>query len=280
MNSVRSFIDSKSTKKEYNFTNTAVLFGNPNYDSNVNLDQLEESRYFANSRDISSLLKDTLNRGGRVRALPGTKLEVDYISKTLNKNNWSVSLRTSNNASENALKNIKSPRVLHLATHGYFLEDIKLDQNSNKIVLGMNSSQVFTNPLLRSGLFFAGVNKTLNNQNVGGDGILTAYEASLLNLKNTELVVLSACETARGELKNGEGVYGLRKAIFDAGANNVMMSLWKVDDKVTQEFMTTFYTYWLEDKMSIREAFKATRSFIKSKYPQPYYWGAFILVSK
>ena len=88
---------------------------------------------------------------------------------------------------------------------------------------------------------------------------------------------MSACETAKGEQKTGEGVYGLRKAISDAGAEYVMMSLWKVDDKVTQEFMTTFYTYWLEDKMSIREAFKSTRSTIKSKYPQPYYWGAFIL---
>ena len=114
----------------------------------------------------------------------------------------------------------------------------------------------------------------------GENGILTAYEASFLNLENTELVVMSACETAKGEQKTGEGVYGLRKAISDAGAEYVMLSLWKVDDKVTQEFMTTFYTYWMEDKMSIREAFKSTRSTIKSKYPQPYYWGAFILVGR
>ena len=168
-----------------------------------------------------------------------------------------------------------------MATHGYFLEDIEQDHEDDRM-LGMDRNKVIENPMLRSGLLFAGANATLSGtrDEEGENGILTAYEASFLNLENTELVVMSACETAKGEQKTGEGVYGLRKAISDAGAEYVMMSLWKVDDKVTQEFMTTFYTYWLEDKMSIREAFKSTRSTIKSKYPQPYYWGAFILVGR
>ena len=87
-----------------------------------------------------------------------------------------------------------------------------------------------------------------------------------------ELIVITGASSGIGE--------ATAKAFSNAGAENTIMSLWKVDDKVTQEFMTTFYTYWLEDKMSIREAFKSTRSFIKSKYPQPYYWGAFILVGR
>jgi CHAT domain-containing protein len=91
---------------------------------------------------------------------------------------------------------------------------------------------------------------------------------------------LSACETGKGEEKNSEGVYGLRKAFSDAGAQNIIMSLWKVDDKVTQEFMSRFYEIWLNEKTTIREAFHRTQLEIKARYPQPYYWGAFILVGE
>jgi CHAT domain-containing protein len=135
--------------------------------------------------------------------------------------------------------------------------------------------------MLRSGLLFTGANKTLKGESSNGEnGLLSAAEASLLDLRETELVVLSACETGKGEVKNSEGVYGLRKAFSDAGAQNIIMSLWKVDDKVTQEFMSSFYDIWLNDKTSIRETFNKTQLEIKAKYPQPYYWGAFILVGE
>jgi histidinol phosphatase-like enzyme len=84
--------------------------------------------------------------------------------------------------------------------------------------------------------------------------------------------------TGKGEETNSEGVYGLRKAFSDAGAQNIIMSLWKVDDKVTQEFMSRFYEIWLNDKTTIRQAFNRTQLEIKAKYPEPYYWGAFILI--
>ena len=147
--------------------------------------------------------------------------------------------------------------------------------------MGMETQKVVENPLLRSGLLFAGANKTLKGDStkVSENGILTAYEASYLNLKGTELVVLSACETGKGDVKNGEGVFGLRKSIADAGAKNIIMSLWKVDDKVTQEFMSTFYENWLTGT-TIREAFTKTQHYIKDKYPQPYYWGAFVLIGE
>ena len=134
---------------------------------------------------------------------------------------------------------------------------------------------------MRSGLLFTGANNTLKGQelNHGDNGILTAYETSVLNLQNTELVVLSACETGKDEIKNGEGVYGLRKGFVEAGAKHIIMSLWKVDDKVTQEFMTTFYEIWLNGT-NLKEAFTQTQEKIKVKYPQPYYWGAFILVGE
>ncbi|MDC0302284.1 CHAT domain-containing protein, partial [bacterium] len=216
----------------------------------------------------------------RADPLPATKTEIETIEATMSKNNWEVRSFMQEQASESNFKKQHSPRVLHVATHGYFFEDIPMEKDQMRF-MGMDRERVVQDPMLRSGLLLAGANKALaGEESEGENGLLSASEASLLDLSETELVVLSACETGRGEIKNSEGVYGLRKVFSNAGAENTIMSLWKVDDKVTQEFMTTFYTYWLEDKMSIREAFKSTRSFIKSKYPQPYYWGAFILVGR
>jgi CHAT domain-containing protein len=108
-------------------------------------------------------------------------------------------------------------------------------------------------------------------------GILTAYEAMNLNFDNTELVVLSACETGRGEVQAGEGVYGLQRAFLIAGADAVIMSLFKVNDEVTQKLMMHFYVNWLKtgDK---RKSFIEAKKAIKSEYDSPIYWGAFIMI--
>ena len=225
---------------------------------------------------------DSLTRGGlRASPLPATKVEVEQIAKSFLENGWQVNEYLGDNASETNIKQEFSPRVLHIATHGYFFEDIPMDKNANDRFLGMDRQRVVQDPMLRSGLLLTGANKTLQGDKVDGEnGLLSAAEASLLDLRGTELVVLSACETGKGEVKNSEGVYGLRKAFSDAGAANTIMSLWKVDDKVTQEFMTRFYEIWLEEQTTIRDAFNRTQLEIKAKYPQPYYWGAFVLVGR
>ena len=281
VNSGRSFVQGRTKSAPTYSNNSATLIGFPNY--NDSLTAMAFSDMIGYSRDLNPSTIDSLTRGGfSLSNLPGTKTEVEAIEKSLSSNKWNVDLLTANQATETTLKKSNSPRVLHIATHGYFMSDLEIEKDVDTRLLGMERKNVIENPLLRSGLFFAGANQTLKGEVIdnGDNGILTALEASFLNLQETELVVLSACETGRGEVKNGEGVYGLRKAFTDAGAQNIIMSLWKVDDKVTQEFMTTFYSNWLVDKSTIRVAFNKTQLEIKAKYPQPYYWGAFILVGE
>jgi CHAT domain-containing protein len=280
VNSARDFVLSKEGEKKTYSSNTASLYGFANFDGNATV-SADTSDIFASTRDLNSFWLDSLTRGGmKAKPLPATKIEVENISSTLKSKGWQVKNYLADNASETNIKKEASPRILHVATHGYFFQDIPLENDNNRF-LGMDRQQVVQDPMLRSGLLLTGANKTLKGESTTGEnGLLSAAEASLLDLRETELVVLSACETGKGEIKNSEGVYGLRKAFADAGAQNIIMSLWKVDDKVTQEFMSRFYEIRLNDKTSIREAFNKTQLEIKAKYPQPYYWGAFILVGE
>jgi len=180
-------------------------------------------------------------------------------------------------ALEEVLKGMSgAPRVLHLATHGFFCEDVEI---------GIQGG--FENPLLRCGLALTGANCVMDkggkDESRKEDGILTAFEVSGLNLVGTELVTLSACETGVGEVKNGEGVYGLRRAFQHAGARSIMMSLWKVRDRETCELMEGFYQNWLGGQ-SKREALRQSALKIlasqreKHQAGHPYLWGAFVLL--
>jgi len=193
-------------------------------------------------------------------------------------------LKKGHEATEESFKNIgtnnsASPRILHIATHGYFFNDPKLNSGSLS-----NSETVFKisdHPMLRSGLILAGGNLAWQGkQTLEGreDGILTAYEISQMNLSNTELVVLSACETGLGDIQGNEGVYGLQRAFKIAGAKYLIMSLWQVPDKQTSLLMTTFYKKWLEDKMTIPDAFHAAQKQLRDGGLEPYYWAGFVLV--
>jgi CHAT domain-containing protein len=144
-------------------------------------------------------------------------------------------------------------------------------------------------PMLRSGLYFAGANRTLAGKVSVADldnGILTALEAANLDLRGTELVVLSACNTGQGDVKNAEGVFGLRRALEEAGAQEVLMSLWSVPDEETQDLMKSFYGKWLsgvEVHAALKEAQVEIREKVKASHggrDLPYFWGAFVLVGR
>ena len=128
--------------------------------------------------------------------------------------------------------------------------------------------------MIRSGLVLSDI---IVPSNMKEDGVLTAYEVTSLNLDSTYLVVLSACETGLGEIKNGEGVYGLQRGFNVAGARYLLMSLWKVDDFATSMLMGQFYNNWLKTG-NIHQAFTDAQQFVRADYPHPYYWGSFILL--
>ncbi|MEO5647866.1 MAG: CHAT domain-containing protein, partial [Chitinophagaceae bacterium] len=199
-------------------------------------------------------------------------------------NKFSISVISGINASEESIKALNgkaSPAVLHIATHGFFFPDPKDKDGIHRKF--ETSGKVFKqsdNPLFRSGLLLAGANNAWQNKAIEGveDGILTSYEVSNLYLPNTKLVVLSACETGLGDIQGSEGVYGLQRAFKMAGVQNLIMSLWKVPDAETAEFMQKVYKNLFAGK-NIGDAFYHAQTIMKNKYRgNPNKWAAWVLV--
>ena len=202
--------------------------------------------------------------------LVGTEREAQTIKSFFPE----VVLLTRAEATEAHLKHTAAPRLLHIATHGFFLTD-ELPAADARGTRAISATAKVENPLLRSGLALAGAN--LPRKGGEDDGILTALEATGLNLWGTRLVVLSACDTGVGEVKNGEGVYGLRRAFVLSGAETLVMSLWPVSDYVTREMMIGYYK-GLKQGQGRGEALRQVQlSMLKHKgRKHPFYWASFI----
>ncbi len=211
-----------------------------------------------------------------IEQLPGTKVEVDAINKLLAGSGYKVEELLQQQASETNLKATHDVSVLHIATHGYFLKDAE----RASWPIGVHADYAKDNVLLRSGLMLtgaAGQDHALQGLDNNNNGIITSYEAMNMNLKGTRLVVLSACETGLGEIKSGEGVYGLQRAFLAAGAEAIIMSLWKVDDAATQQLMNHFYANWIKSG-NRQKAFKEAQLQLMQKFKEPLYWGAFVMM--
>jgi tetratricopeptide (TPR) repeat protein len=260
------------TEKKY-----AVLFGNPDYHAVIKVD----TQAIALNNTILNAMKNRLQtpsialaiRGdderGCCQSLPGAEKEVRTIAALLQQNNWQTDTFLLAKATEAELRSTVKPTVLHIATHAGYL-------TKNK--------EGYTDGLQAAWLHLAGaqawVEQSDSVRSANAEGVLIGSEAALLDLQGTELVVLSACETGRGTVRNAEGVYGLQRAFRMAGAKAVLSTLWKVRDDATQFFMTTFYTEWLKDGTTKQAALRKAQLILQndSRYNAPFFWGAFVLL--
>ena len=244
----------KLSKKSKNVNQFALVIADPSF--NI----IENIAYKNN--DKFQPIKISQQRSGdllslRWPLLPGTAIEGKTISEILDSQ-----LLTKNKATVSAIQKLEMPKIIHIASHAYFLPNQKNNEN----------------PLLRSGIVLAGANEP--ELNPLDDGYLTALEVTKLNWQGTELVVISGCESGKGDIRSGEGIYGLKRAIAVAGARSSVLSLWKVDDIATADFMEKFYQK-LKDGMGRSEALAETQKEFKNhsilRFRHPYYWAAFQL---
>lgn len=283
LNSTAALVN--QTQQFLSLSDKIQLYGGIEYDADTaELKKLTVSNKINNSgmRSVSG----DFTRGNTFRYLPGTAEEVREIKKQADIAKINASILTGIYATEesfNMLNGLASPSILHVATHGFFFPDPANDPRDSiqkKFQISGKGFRQSVNPLMRAGLLFAGANNTWKGQFMDGmeDGIVTAYETSNRYLPNTKLVVLSACETALGDIQGSEGVYGLQRAFTIAGAKNLVMSLWKVPDEETSAFMKAFYRNMF-NKQSVSDSFYSAQKLMKAKYRNdPYKWAAWVLI--
>ncbi len=251
--------------------------------SNTKVLAENDKRQPLNTKDVAVLFGNPIFQKaekGNLAPLPGAEKEVKDLEKLLTKKGWVADTKIEEYATERAVKSMANPRVFHIATHGFFVEEEKIDMKEETLK-EMGLRPAFDNTLLKSGLVmdFGGdllMSEEPMNFNKK-DGLLTAYEAMNLSMEKTDLVVLSACETGRGDVGAGEGVYGLQRSLIVAGARTVIMSLFKVSDEATQKLMLKFYEKWIETGDKRRSFVEAKRE-MKKEYKSPIYWGAFVMI--
>lgn len=269
-------------KKNESRHDNAVLYGGLRYD--VGKDELiAESRAGDYHPTFTSRAFTAADSRYGVKYLPGTLKEVEEIAQCFTS---STRLITDINGTEESFKSLAGSAIdiIHLATHGFFWSEEDAQRRDYVAFLNpLNRKDQSSEDkaLMRSGLFFSGANIGLKGEELPDDvedGTLTALELSNMNLGHVDMVVMSACESGLGET-TGEGVFGLQRGFKLAGANTLLMSLWKVDDTATQMLMTEFYKHYLSGKSKQMSLHLAQESLRKSnEYSAPQYWAAFIML--
>jgi CHAT domain-containing protein/Flp pilus assembly protein TadD len=264
---------------------SAVLYGGLEYNIDADTMHREALAYNVSKTETgrSSVLPADGTRGDGWDFLGGSLNEIMAIERLLKGKQIRVILYSGVKGNKESFKALNGKRtsIIHLATHGFFMEEIEKDHEKQKRLERLGGGQgAFENPLLRSGLILAGGNNAWNDKAVEGveNGILFADDVAKMNLLGTELVALSACVTALGKVNNSEGVFGLQRAFKLAGAQTLIMSLWKVNDDATAILMNTFYQEWLFSGKSKQAALKEAQKKVRAVYPDPYYWAAFVMM--
>lgn len=297
LSSTREVIDLKAplrtTEKFF-----ASLYGGIDYESSKPTKSAENKTVSNASLKYSisqhRAMIDSLDlRGIQIDYLPGTLREVQNIQETLTNKHYNAMAYTGANATETSVKSLsgKETGILHISTHGFYYTESQAKKKEKLRFLSFDDkhhTNYEDNTLTRSGLLMAGAKLTIDGKDVSmdsDDGILTAQEISMLDLRGTDLVVLSACETGRGDIMQGEGVFGLQRGFKKAGVKSILMSLWKVSDVSTEILMTEFYKNLCDGKSkreSLRLAQKIVREYKDDEgnllFQDPHYWAGFVML--
>jgi CHAT domain-containing protein/tetratricopeptide (TPR) repeat protein len=253
-----------------------LVIANPDFDLGVCRGRLARPT----DRGPAVSLRQLLRQYEPFCPLPATRLEGEGVAAALGVTCWQGPTVLDASLKQRC----HSPRILHLATHGYFLDEERTDPKVRSRGAGLvgdwgpSFGRPLMNPLLRSGLALAGVNTWVHEGALpeeAEDGLLTAEDVTGLDLLDTDLVVLSACETGLGEVRTGEGVFGLQRAFLVAGARALIMSLWAVPDEATRLLMEDLYAR-LRNKRPVADALREAQLQLRTSYPDPYFWGAFV----
>lgn len=282
--STKYIVDLKQRNTNFTHSPKAVLIGGADFGLSIHeIAQVEKTTNVRNQEELTrgALDRFSLSRGQGYDYLPGSEREIREIGKKLSDLNWDAIILTDKEATESNFKYFStrdSLKLIHISTHGYYFDPVSREVSLGKT--NTNAYRTSDNSLLRSGLLFSGANYVWSGGNLSDkveDGVLSAYEISNLDL-NADLVVLSACNTGLGEIKNSEGVYGLQRAFRLAGAKSLMVSLWEIPDKETVELMDEFYSNWTTG-MCKRKAFTNAQRTMCKKYPNNLRkWAGFILI--
>lgn len=250
-----------------NTKKSIALFGGMDYDASISV----------NKKNVQDSSKIKLDRSG-FDYLPETLNEVTDISNLL-AGVMNTTVYSGQKATESQFKLLSShsPSVIHISTHGFYLKGKGLKAPFFK---NLSLSSKITYKMSKCGLLFSGANNAWNGiyaQDVEEDCILTAAEVEKMDLSDTELVVLSACDTGLGDCESIDGVYGLSRAFKIAGAHTIVMTLWKVNDLVTKEFMCEFYAQ-IKEGLEYHEAFRIAQKKLRLKYQDPLLWAPFVII--
>lgn len=284
--STRDLLNNKSGSGKFK---EAYIYGGINY-SRDTVPKNPNIGVGIDSRGIDSEhLMDSVNSIHPWRFLSESEKEANLVASLLQTDSIRVNLFMGSEATEESFKHIgdgglPAPDIIHIATHGFFFPDNDGNQRSEQDDLDEPPLARLNNqPMLRSGLIMAGGNSRWSGEKLNAgmeDGILTSYEIAEMDLSNTSLVVLSACETGLGEIQGYEGVYGLQRAFRIAGAHNIIMSLWQVDDESSRMLMAEFYKNLILSDFPINQALKLAQEKIRSnkRFQDPYYWAGWVLL--
>ncbi len=263
---------------------TALLYGSVDYGKVEGVSSSPDApKSNANSRNraYGKPLRGYNPDNGYWQTLPWTEVEVGYAQEVLQDAGYQATMKTGTEATEAHIKlqsrQSPSPRVIHLATHGYFFEPPPRQKTETLLPFEQAEESMIRSGLIMADGNFAWLNGRSRNPNQD-DGILTALEVSQLELNETELVILSACETGLGDIQTTEGIFGLQRALELAGVQYMIISLWQVPDYQAQAFISSFYLSWLEEGKTIPEAFNIAQADIRAQYKEPFEWAGFILL--